>query len=149
MSGTEEECAAKKLFARQTIGVKYKVDVAFDAQPTNRVCDRRVGRCNACGVQQGVGGRTGTRAAARAGDGDGRRKERWGRHGVVVGAIKHARMAERGMLHTEDSTTTLKVREISEALHVSKPYAALVRAGRRRPHPKHWKILAELVNIPA
>jgi len=41
----------------------------------------------------------------------------------------------------------LKVREIAEALGVSKPYAALIRAGRRRPHPRHWKALAELVGI--
>ena len=40
---------------------------------------------------------------------------------------------------------TIKVREISEAMQVSKPYAALVRAGRRRPHPRHWGILAKLV----
>lgn len=42
---------------------------------------------------------------------------------------------------------TVKVREISEALHVSKPYAALVRAGRRRPHARHWETLAELVGV--
>ncbi len=42
---------------------------------------------------------------------------------------------------------TIKIREISEAIHVSKPYAALIRAGRRRPHPRHWRTLAELVNF--
>jgi CRISPR associated protein, Cas1 family len=36
---------------------------------------------------------------------------------------------------------TIKVREISEAIRVSKPYAALVRGGRRRPHPRHWQTL--------
>jgi CRISPR-associated endonuclease Cas1 len=40
---------------------------------------------------------------------------------------------------------TIKVREISEAMRVSKPYAAQVRAGRRRPHPRHWHALAKLV----
>jgi CRISPR associated protein Cas1 len=44
---------------------------------------------------------------------------------------------------------TIKVREIAEALHLSKPYAALIRAGRRRPHPRHWKVLAELVGVSA
>jgi hypothetical protein len=39
---------------------------------------------------------------------------------------------------------TLKVREISAAMKVSKPYAAHVRAGRRRPHPRHWEKLASL-----
>jgi CRISPR-associated endonuclease Cas1 len=38
----------------------------------------------------------------------------------------------------------LKVREIAQALRVSQPYAALVRGGRRRPHPRHWKALAKL-----
>jgi len=40
---------------------------------------------------------------------------------------------------------TVKVREIAHALQVSKPYASFIRAGRRRPHPRHWKALAELV----
>lgn len=30
-----------------------------------------------------------------------------------------------------------RVREIASAMHVSEPYAALVRSGRRRPHPRH------------
>jgi CRISPR-associated endonuclease Cas1 len=38
-----------------------------------------------------------------------------------------------------------KVREIAEAMHVSKPYAAFIRSGRRCPHPRHWAKLAELV----
>jgi hypothetical protein len=42
---------------------------------------------------------------------------------------------------------TIKVREISETMHVSKPYAALIRAGRRRPHPRHWEALAELTGV--
>jgi CRISPR-associated endonuclease Cas1 len=44
---------------------------------------------------------------------------------------------------------TIKVREISEAMHVSKPYAALIRAGRRRPHPRHWEALTKLVGVSA
>jgi len=41
---------------------------------------------------------------------------------------------------------TIKVREIAQAMQVSKPYAALIRSGRRRPHPRHWRGLAELVD---
>jgi CRISPR-associated endonuclease Cas1 len=40
-----------------------------------------------------------------------------------------------------------KVREIAEVMQVSKPYAAFVRSGRRRPHPRHWQGLAELVGF--
>jgi hypothetical protein len=34
---------------------------------------------------------------------------------------------------------------IASRLGVSMPYAADIRAGRRRPHPRHWQTLAELV----
>jgi len=36
---------------------------------------------------------------------------------------------------------------IANALGVSSPYAADIRAGRRRPHPRHWEKLAELVGV--
>jgi len=42
---------------------------------------------------------------------------------------------------------TIKVREIAETMHVSKPYAALIRAGRNRPHPRHWQALAKLAGV--
>ena len=42
-----------------------------------------------------------------------------------------------------------KGREIAEAMQVSQPYAACVRSGRRRLHPRHWKALAWLVGVPA
>ena len=40
-----------------------------------------------------------------------------------------------------------KVREIAEAMHVSHPYAAFIRSGRRRPHPRHRQALAKLVGL--
>jgi CRISPR-associated endonuclease Cas1 len=39
------------------------------------------------------------------------------------------------------------ISEISNALGVSFPYAAAIRAGRRRPHPRHWETLAELIGL--
>jgi CRISPR-associated endonuclease Cas1 len=36
---------------------------------------------------------------------------------------------------------------IAETLSVSMPYAADVRTGRRRPHPRHWQALAQLVGV--
>jgi CRISPR-associated endonuclease Cas1 len=42
---------------------------------------------------------------------------------------------------------TVRVREIAQAMQVSQPYAALIRLGRRRPHPRHWQLLARLVGV--
>ncbi len=39
------------------------------------------------------------------------------------------------------------ISEIARALDISFPYAAAIRAGRRRPHPRHWRALAELVGV--
>jgi hypothetical protein len=37
---------------------------------------------------------------------------------------------------------------IAMTLGISLPYAADIRAGRRRPHPRHWLALARLAGIP-
>ena len=42
---------------------------------------------------------------------------------------------------------SIKVREIAEALRVSRPYAALIRSGRKLPHQRHWEALAKLAKI--
>ena len=42
---------------------------------------------------------------------------------------------------------TIKVRKIAEALTVSRPYAAQIRSGRRRAHPRHWQSLAKLEGV--
>jgi CRISPR-associated protein Cas1 len=38
---------------------------------------------------------------------------------------------------------------IMSALGVSVTYAVAIRAGRRRPHPRHWEALAQLVGVSA
>ena len=38
---------------------------------------------------------------------------------------------------------------IMSALGVLVACAVAIRAGRRRPHPRHWKALAELVGVSA
>jgi hypothetical protein len=43
--------------------------------------------------------------------------------------------------------TTLS--EIASAIGVTIPYASDIRKGRRRPHPRHWRALARLVDIEA
>ncbi|MFL6307673.1 MAG: CRISPR-associated endonuclease Cas1 [Candidatus Sulfotelmatobacter sp.] len=40
-----------------------------------------------------------------------------------------------------------KVREIANAIHVSQPYAAFIRSGRRCPHRRHWLALAGLAGV--
>jgi hypothetical protein len=40
-----------------------------------------------------------------------------------------------------------RVREIAEAMQVSRPYAAFIRSGHRRPHKRHWEKLAGLVGV--
>ena len=42
---------------------------------------------------------------------------------------------------------TLTVSAIASAVGVSLPYATDIRKGRRRPHPRHWWPLAQLVGI--
>jgi hypothetical protein len=42
---------------------------------------------------------------------------------------------------------TVKVREIAQAIQVSQPYAAFIRSGQRRPHPRHWQALARLTGL--
>lgn len=39
------------------------------------------------------------------------------------------------------------IAQIASALKVSIPYAANIRLGRRRPHPRHWCALAELAGV--
>lgn len=39
----------------------------------------------------------------------------------------------------------VEVKTIAAALGVSKTYASYIRAGRRRPHPRHWLLLAQIV----
>jgi hypothetical protein len=43
--------------------------------------------------------------------------------------------------------STVTISAISSALGVSESYAADIRAGRYRPHPRHWLVLAELVRV--
>ncbi len=43
--------------------------------------------------------------------------------------------------------TGVTVPAIASALGISQPYAAEIRAGRRRPHPRHWLTLAQRVGV--
>jgi CRISPR-associated endonuclease Cas1 len=41
----------------------------------------------------------------------------------------------------------ITVPAISSALGISEPYATDIRAGKRLPHPRHWRTLAQLVGV--
>ena len=43
--------------------------------------------------------------------------------------------------------SSITISALSSALGICESYAADIRAGRRRPHPRHWELLAELVGI--
>jgi len=42
---------------------------------------------------------------------------------------------------------SVTISKIASTLGVSEPYAADIRADRRRPHSRHWQVLAELVGV--
>jgi CRISPR-associated endonuclease Cas1 len=47
----------------------------------------------------------------------------------------------------QPSLAGVTISALSSTLGVSEPYAADIRAGRRRPHQRHWLALAELVGV--
>jgi CRISPR-associated endonuclease Cas1 len=44
----------------------------------------------------------------------------------------------------QPALATATISAISTNLGVSEPYAADIRSGRRRPHPRHWQLLAKM-----
>jgi hypothetical protein len=47
------------------------------------------------------------------------------------------------------SSQWLSIAALSSTLGVSESYAADIRAGRHRPHPRHWVAMARLVISPS
>jgi CRISPR-associated endonuclease Cas1 len=43
--------------------------------------------------------------------------------------------------------STVTIARIALTLGISEPYAAEIRAGRHRPHPRHWQSLAKLAGV--
>jgi hypothetical protein len=43
--------------------------------------------------------------------------------------------------------STITIARIASTLGISEPYAAEIRAGRHRPHPRHWQSLAKLAGV--
>jgi len=49
----------------------------------------------------------------------------------------------------QPALATVATARIASTLGVSEPYASAIRLGRRRPHPRHWRGLAQLVGVLA
>jgi CRISPR-associated endonuclease Cas1 len=65
-----------------------------------------------------------------------------------LSAPKPAWLNEKTYLQDiQPNLASVTISRISSALGVSESYAADIRAGRHRPHPRHWMALAELVSV--
>jgi hypothetical protein len=53
------------------------------------------------------------------------------------------------MSEIQPRLSSVTISALSSALGVCESYAADIRAGRRRPHPRHWRMLAELAGASA
>jgi hypothetical protein len=70
-------------------------------------------------------------------------------------ALKEWRASEHPSWLTEEiyrdkikpALRSIPVPAIASALNVSLPYATQIRAGRCRPHPRHWEILAQITGV--
>jgi hypothetical protein len=49
----------------------------------------------------------------------------------------------------QPALATVAISRLASTLGISEGYAADIRAGRHRPHPRHWQALAELGGVSA
>jgi CRISPR-associated endonuclease Cas1 len=84
---------------------------------------------------------------AQAGRSQAQRRHQAGKRDWVPSMQPGWLTAEIYALKVQPLLTKLTSTVIATALGVSAPYAALVRAGKRQPHPRHWLGLAQLVGI--
>jgi CRISPR-associated endonuclease Cas1 len=94
------------------------------------------------------------RMASHSPDAEVSRADTQRRHKAAIRAWLPSR--QPGWLNEEAYLTKIQpvlagmtVPAISSALGISQPYATDIRAGRRRPHPRHWQSLAQLVGLLA
>ena len=83
-----------------------------------------------------------------------RRNGRWAAKKVdrllrVLSVLTPDGLKEVGLNDSHQTTlvSTITIATISSTLGISEPYAAEIRAGRYRPHPRHWIPLAKLVGF--
>jgi hypothetical protein len=76
------------------------------------------------------------------------------RHGVAkrewLSTPKPATLTEQAYIdEIQPRLSTVRIATIASTLGISEPYAAEIRAGRRRPHAMHWEVLARLAKATA
>jgi outer membrane protein assembly factor BamB len=64
--------------------------------------------------------------------------------GAAKGSFKTPRPEDR---FTPTKLSAVTISALASTLGVSEPYAADIRAGRHRPHPRHWGSLAKMVGV--
>jgi hypothetical protein len=89
------------------------------------------------------------RVAAQTPEAQARRAKTKRRHDIVRKAWSPPSQpdwltAEFYMQRIQPKLAEITVRALASAIDVSLPYATDIRAGRRRPHPRHWQALANL-----
>jgi CRISPR-associated endonuclease Cas1 len=94
------------------------------------------------------------RIAAQSAEAQSRRKESKCRHDSARSGWLPS--SQPSWLNDETFTNEIQPRlgrvsvpAIASAIGVSLPYATDIRAGRRRPHPRHWQTLAQLAGVSA
>jgi CRISPR-associated endonuclease Cas1 len=149
---------------RQAKGGSFDAGIEDKLRPPRicRICGATIKRgqtyCAACAV--GVS-RKGMIVAAKLGriathsrDAEALRAKTQRKHAAALAAWKPSELPEwlneeAYQAKIQPALAGLTVPAISSALDISQPYATAIRAGRRRPHPRHWLSLAQLVGLLA
>ena len=92
------------------------------------------------------------RVAAQSREAKARHAETQRRHAAAKRAWQAASLPpwldeETYLRRIQPRLARITITVISSALGVSNPYAADIRAGQHRPHPRHWQTLAQLVGV--
>jgi CRISPR-associated endonuclease Cas1 len=92
------------------------------------------------------------RIASHSVEAESRRSETQRRHHAAKRAWRPSDMPDwlNEMTYREKIQPRLAevtVPAISKALGISQPYATDIRAGRRRPHPRHWETLGRILGV--
>jgi hypothetical protein len=125
-----------------------------------RTCGASLNRgqnhCASCAIpvsrERFVGVARKGRVASHTQDAEARRSETQRRHAAEQKAWQPSQQPawlteEAYRQKIQPRLAEITIPTISTVLGISEPYATEVRAGKRRPHPRHWLTLAQLVGV--